>query len=95
MAYSNTTAFLFRQKRNNLSLVTIYCRNYTEVFRTLIENAAAVDLKTETGHTALHYAAHLGHSTYVRTLLERGADVDARVSTLYKFIHAKIIFLCM
>ena len=72
--------------------VTIYCRNCTGVFRTLIENVAAVDLKTKIGFTALHYAAHRGHSTFVRTLLERGADVDARVSTFYKFLHAKAIF---
>ena len=49
-----------------------------EIVRLLADAGANLGATTETGETALHYAAWSGNSEIVLALAEKGADVDAR-----------------
>jgi ankyrin repeat protein len=55
--------------------------NACEIVGVLCEHGAMIDIKDNSGWTALHCAVDLGNHQVVRTLCERGAIVDARDST--------------
>jgi ankyrin repeat protein len=48
----------------------------TTAGRMLIEQGAALDVRTRHGWTALAYAIHSGHVSFVKLLLDSGASLD-------------------
>jgi ankyrin repeat protein len=53
--------------------------NHTQIAKMLIENKAHVNVKQQSGITALHSAAQNGNIDLLILLLEHGADVSARM----------------
>lgn len=60
-----------------IALVVGAIHNRIEVVAGLLDLGVPVDAAMTRKQTALHHAAHLGHSGLVRLLLDRGADPDA------------------
>ncbi|CAH0054414.1 unnamed protein product [Clonostachys solani] len=50
-----------------------------EVVRLLLEHGAHIDIREQSGRTALHHAACSGYHEMVADLIERGATVDIKV----------------
>jgi len=53
--------------------------DYTQIARMLIENNAQINVKQQSGATALHAAAQNGNIDLLILLLEHGADVNVRM----------------
>jgi ankyrin repeat protein len=60
------------------ALLTAVKEGRVDDVRTLLDEGADVEAKTERGLTALGFAAARGHIEVVRLLLEQGADVEAK-----------------
>lgn len=58
-----------------LMLATIH--NQKEILRFLLHNGADVNIRTNSGNTALHYASFMGYDEIVRMLTHHGANVNA------------------
>ena len=53
-------------------------KGHNEVVKTLIQAKCDLNVKSETGHTALHWTAKKGYRNVVISLLESGADPSIR-----------------
>ncbi|MCE3254538.1 MAG: ankyrin-3 [Rickettsiaceae bacterium] len=53
----------------------------------LLDSGVDVNLKAESGNTALHVASQEGHTKIVHTLVERGADVNSLTVDGWTALH--------
>jgi hypothetical protein len=68
----------------NEDLIAAVKKGDLEAVKSLIAKGANVNVRTNYGATALHFAADRGHLEIIKALVEAGADVNAK-DEFYKF----------
>lgn len=73
---------------NRTELLVALSKGHLTIADLLLEHDADVQAKSDNGFTAMHYAASIGATDFIKKLKDRGADINACTSVRYQ-LHPK------